>query len=221
MCIRDRHQIVQQLDELLCFAIEIRYFYPVSYHRMEQDLQVTRHSRLENIEVLFEYSDDFKLDNVLSIKEKYPALKKMIISKSYEDTVYNSEDLLIVYTTENVIDERSCGVTNELYCIAETQLFIESIHFNSCLNKKISVDRSGLIKNCPSMRKSFGHITTTKLKDVLKEDSFRKIWKISKDQVEVCSDCELRYVCQDCRAYIEDYTNIYSKPLKCKYNPYE
>lgn len=71
------------------------------------------------------------------------------------------------------------------------------------------------------MKDSFGHISTTKLKDALANEAFRKVWKISKDQIEVCSDCELRYVCQDCRAYIEDTKNIFSKPIKCNYDPYQ
>jgi len=214
-------QIVKQLNELFCFALEIRYFYSVSYQKLHDDLLSIQDTTLQNIEVLLLFSEDFKLENVLKIKETYPAIKKIIISKAQENIVYNQEDLLIIYTTEKVIDERSCGVTNELYCIAETQLFIESIQYNSCLNKKISVDKKGLIKNCPSMNESYGNISTVNLKDVVQQEEFRRIWKINKDKIEVCSDCELRYVCQDCRAYIEDSSSIYSKPVKCDYDPYK
>jgi len=34
-------------------------------------------------------------------------------------------------------------------------------------------------------------------------------------------DCEFRYICTDCRVFIQEDTDILSKPLKCKYNPYE
>jgi len=47
----------------------------------------------------------------------------------------------------------------------------------------------------------------------------QKYWKLSKDQIDICRECEFRYVCTDCRAYIEDPENIYSKPLKCGYDP--
>ena len=39
-------------------------------------------------------------------------------------------------------------------------------------------------------------------------------------KIHVCKDCEFRYICTDCRAYIEDPNDILSKPLKCGYNPY-
>ncbi|MDD4921052.1 MAG: grasp-with-spasm system SPASM domain peptide maturase [Bacteroidales bacterium] len=213
-------QIVPQLNELLCGALEIRYYYQVPYEVLVKYLESIRNSTLRSVELLVEFSDEYVVDHILKINRLYPIVKKFTISNAHEDTVYNHDDLSIIYTTEKIIDERCCGVTNEFYCIAETKLFIESVHFNSCLNKKISVDKSGLIKNCPSMKDSFGHISTTKLKEALENDAFRKVWKINKDQIEVCSDCELRYVCQDCRAYIEDKKNIFSKPIKCNYDPY-
>ena len=59
-----------------------------------------------------------------------------------------------------------------------------------------------------------------KLDDVCKMDEFRMLWNINKDKIDVCKDCEFRYICTDCRAYIKDKRDIYSKPLKCNYDPY-
>jgi SPASM domain peptide maturase of grasp-with-spasm system len=70
------------------------------------------------------------------------------------------------------------------------------------------------------MKTSYGHIENTLLADVVENESFRKIWSVSKDAIKVCQDCEFRYICQDCRAYTNDENDPYSKPLKCKYNPY-
>jgi SPASM domain peptide maturase of grasp-with-spasm system len=213
-------QIVPQLNELLCYALEIRYYFPVPIDNLQNELESTEDSTLRSLEILVEYNEDYKLEHVLDMNKRFPLLKKITISNALENVVYNHDDLSIIYTKEKIRDERCCGVTNEFYCIAETQLFIESVHYNSCLNKKISVDKRGFIKNCPSMKDNFGSILTTTLKKALENESFRKVWKINKDQIEVCSDCELRYVCQDCRAYIEDDKNIFSKPVKCNYDPY-
>jgi SPASM domain peptide maturase of grasp-with-spasm system len=213
--------IIPQLSELNCFAIEIRYYHQISRERLEEDLHTVSHSTIHVAEVLVEYGSGFSLEKVLEIKEINPILRKITISNSLENTVYHREELTIIFTQDIICDERCCGVINEFYCIAETQLFIESVHFNSCLNKKIAVDRKGFIRNCPSMRNHYGHISVNTLSKALENENFRKLWTISKDQIEVCSDCELRYVCQDCRAYIEDEQNLYSKPLKCNYDPYK
>lgn len=70
------------------------------------------------------------------------------------------------------------------------------------------------------MSQSFGNIKDTTLQEALDHPDFKKYWNVTKDQIEVCKDCEFRYICTDCRAYIENPEDMYSKPLKCGYNPY-
>jgi len=113
-----------------------------------------------------------------------------------------------------------CGIVDPAYFISSTKFYLLSKNYNSCLYKKISVDVDGNIKNCPSMSTSYGNISTTKLKEVLAKDEFKSIWNLNKDKIHVCSQCEYRYICTDCRAYVDDPSDILSKPLKCGYNPY-
>ncbi len=70
------------------------------------------------------------------------------------------------------------------------------------------------------MSVSFGNIFDTKISTVIQKSDFVEKWLINKDQIEICRDCEFRYNCMDCRAYLEDPSNNYSKPLKCGYSPY-
>lgn len=70
------------------------------------------------------------------------------------------------------------------------------------------------------MKHSYGHIQHTKLKECLEKEDFKKLWHIKKDEIEICRDCEFRYLCPDCRVFtISD--NLYSKPKKCNYDPYK
>lgn len=97
--------------------------------------------------------------------------------------------------------------------------FMETSTFNGCLNRKISIDVRGDIRNCPSIRKDFGNITSMRLADVVRQAEFRRVWSIAKDSIDVCKDCELRYACTDCRAYTVD-DNPLGKPSRCVYDPY-
>jgi SPASM domain peptide maturase of grasp-with-spasm system len=105
------------------------------------------------------------------------------------------------------------------YFSINLKTFSESLNYNSCLNRKISIDKEGNIKNCPSMQKNYGCITNTSLSEVIDIQDFRRVWSIKKDDINTCKGCEFRYVCTDCRAYIENPENENSKPLKCGYNP--
>ena len=49
---------------------------------------------------------------------------------------------------------------------------------------------------------------------------FQSLCNLKKEGVKVCQDCEYRYVCTDCKAFIKNPEDLYSKPLKCGSNPY-
>lgn len=126
----------------------------------------------------------------------------------------------IIFSAKDIIDFKHCGIVDAKYFNTNIQKFTESLNHNSCLHKKISIDKDGAIKNCPSMPQSFGNIKDVSLEEALDHPDFKKYWNITKDQIEVCRDCEFRHVCTDCRAFKENPDNDYSKPLKCGYDPY-
>ena len=73
------------------------------------------------------------------------------------------------------------------------------------------------------MLESYGNINEVseeQLVEIVKSKPFQKYWNIKKDDIKICRDCEFRHICTDCRAYREDDADMYSKPLKCGYNPY-
>ncbi|MCJ7934915.1 MAG: grasp-with-spasm system SPASM domain peptide maturase [Chryseobacterium sp.] len=119
----------------------------------------------------------------------------------------------------------ACGKVELKYFNTNLPKVLEAINHNSCLHKKIGIDKNGNIKNCPLMPESFGNIQHHSLEDAITQPGFQKYWNITKDHIEVCKDCEFRYVCTDCRAYTErnhcnnNGLNL-SKPLKCGYDPY-
>ena len=136
---------------------------------------------------------------------------------------YNSSSLNqnknINYYSKN-LSNSSCTNICINRMIVNMDFYAESIKYHSCLNRKISIDSHGNIKNCPSCPQSFGNIKDSTLEQALNHPDFKKYWNITKDQIDVCKDCEFRHMCTDCRMFIKDPENIYSQPAKCTYNPY-
>ena len=126
---------------------------------------------------------------------------------------------------DKILIPSGCGCISKKNFLLNHNFFLESQVHNSCLYKKIAIDQKGNIKNCPSMSQSFGNIKDSTLEDALHHQDFKKYWNITKDDIEICRDCEFKYICTDCRAYTER-THVSaqkidtSKPLKCGYNPY-
>ena len=141
--------------------------------------------------------------------------------KNHKSGVIRTDGFRNLVNLSRSIDySKSCGVVDPVYFTSNMKSFTEAINHNSCLNRKISIDANGDIRNCLSMSENFGNISNTTLREAIEKPGFKKYWDITKDDIHVCKDCEFRYICTDCRAYVEDPEDILSKPLKCGYNPY-
>lgn len=219
----DLKEIVRKLSLHLCEALELRFFHCVSLSTLETILSdALADCSMRSIEILIgDDNHSYTWEGLASFLHSFKRVKKITIHSSDKDQFRRHDQALVLFTSEKISSEQCCGLVSPYYFISNMELFVESLHHNSCLNRKISVDRTGAIKNCPSMKNDYGDISSVSLDEVLNKPEFRAVWDISKDQINICRDCEFRYICQDCRAYTADAGHNYAKPLKCNYDPYE
>lgn len=220
----DFFKIKLELDKLNCKAVELRFYAEKSIADLCDILNNFEDSRLQHILLIVKYSPLIKNNDLQWIISKYEKITGIIVHSSIntvrQNPLTNKKDSLIFNTQQKIDSETHCGLIETNYFSINIDTFFESVLYNSCLNKKISIDKDGNIKNCPAMLQNFGNIKDNTLGEALSHPDFKKYWNITKDQIEVCKDCEFRYICTDCRAYVEEPNNQCSKPLKCGYNPY-
>jgi SPASM domain peptide maturase of grasp-with-spasm system len=216
-------KIEAELENLGVESLQLRIFSSTRLLDIEESI-FSFNSSLDNklkdlqIEICnFKKEDVFLIKRIKKIAE-LPLISSINIYTEYFDFHLNHSK--INFLNKKVINHKSCGVIEGNINSINKKIIHESKNFNSCLNCKTSIDSDGFIRNCPSMPQSFGNIKNTTLEEALNQQDFKKYWNITKDQIEVCKDCEFRYICTDCRAYKETPENDFSKPLKCGYNPY-
>jgi SPASM domain peptide maturase of grasp-with-spasm system len=185
----------------------------VEYNEIKLFLKSYLH---ESVSIVIPYENFKKIKIKLLNLSKNGKIQFILIYNSLTNMNKNN----LIFTTQNDLSSLNCGVIDSSYFTKNLSHFTESRHHNTCLNRKISIDANGEIKNCPSMAKSYGNIKDTKLIDVVNNPEFQKVWHIKKDEITKCKDCEFRHICTDCRAYIENPEDQYSAPLKCGYDPY-
>jgi SPASM domain peptide maturase of grasp-with-spasm system len=229
----DFDKIFIELDELGCQFIQIRSFSNLLqikdiYHLLSK----AKHKSIKSVELLLKYNAEIKVEEYIQLVEAEPILSSLVIHSSPLDkkesaTFGASKDLSypidkeILFTSQCIDSNSHCGIITIKHLNAPAiDNFFETKLYNGCLNRKISIDENGEIKNCPSMATSYGNIKSNNLKSVLAIPEFKQLGNITKDQINICKDCEYRYACSDCRAYVETPEDIYSKPLKCGYDPY-
>lgn len=215
-------EFLLDLINLSIDALEVRCYNVVSYEQIDNFLNLFENSTILSIRLIMQYHKDINKRYVEKLIDNHLRVNAVQIHGApFDDFSTIFDDTVPLQFSKHKINScHQCGNINSGYFTSSLQLFSESRHHNTCLNRKLSIDRMGFIKNCPSLPENFGHIANAKLNDLLAEPSFKKLWNIKKDDIEICKDCEFRHICTDCRAYVEDPADLYSKPLKCGYNPY-
>lgn len=219
--------LIQQIYSLKIKYLQIRF----SELALNDVINVISKLNLFNDSSINEMSivANYDLQLVIFIKENLYSISNkflhFILHSSDEQDFQTLEHIQLSIIKNKIIIPLSCGLIDLKNINLNRNFYLEAKQHNTCLNKKISIDVTGNIKNCPSMPQSFGNIKDTTLENALNHPEFKKYWNLTKDSIEVCKDCEFRYICTDCRAYTEQ-TSVNkegldtSKPLKCGYNPY-
>lgn len=214
--------IFAQLDSLLCKALQLRFFSATGPQEIGRILNLSARGGLSHIDMLFPYSDEFTDDLLQGLCLDHPRVSRIVVygAPSCREIKLPSSGVPISFITARCDSPTCCGQVAPKYFAINVEHFTEAQMWNTCLNRKISISANGDIRNCPSLPDSFGHISTTSLSMALAAPHYKELWGIAKNQIKICRDCEFRYICTDCRAYREDQSDIYSKPLKCGYDPY-
>lgn len=101
------------------------------------------------------------------------------------------------------------------------QQFFNNHYYNPCWNSKIAITAEGDIIPCIFARNFIiGNIRNNNLNELQSE--ILKKWKITKNKIDECNECEYRYACFDCRPLAIGVNNKkYSKYPRCCYSPKE
>lgn len=217
----DFQSLSAQLDTLGCEAVQVRIFHETSADYLRSIADAFSTGRLNTLEFIARYSADLNYRNLSHICQHYQRVHNVIIHSAPFTKKTNAKGIAtpIIYTGETIKDHSFCGAVHPTYFVVNIPGFLESKHVNNCLSRKIGIDADGNIKNCPSMKTSYGNTRDTPLKQAIAMEGFRSSWNTTKDHVNICKDCEFRYICPDCRVYTENGEPL-GKPAKCKYDPY-
>lgn len=215
-------KVAEKLSLVSCAAVSLRYFYPVKLELIESEVMAFGDSTARSIDIHCNYLSELTLTDLKEFKKRNGRVCSLVFYSGVEEKIINIGSNLCVQFKKIPMNINSmCGCVSEKKMRAQTQLYIESKNYNNCLYRKIYIDERGEIRNCPGMSRCYGFIDDDRLQldSILNSSEFKKCWFLTKDMVEECQDCEFRYACLDCRSFLQKPGNVYSKPLKCQYNP--
>jgi len=108
-------------------------------------------------------------------------------------------------------------VDGELKKISEN-FYRSSKVYNNCWGWKLAITNDLKVRPCIHSEIVIGIIYRDNIDDLI--EKAKKYWTITKDKVEKCNKCELRYSCFDCREAAYRVTgNLFASNPNCRYNP--
>ena len=229
----DLDAILSQLSHLMCKELEIRSYRVLSMSEIQEISMCVSKYDIDTVILIIPYDVNFQNPQVLgtinNLIENDYRLRFLFYGLSEEE--YKIMDDIkcefgplffnVSLSMTQITGPECCGnIDISKFHSLNIQSYMENKLYNSCLNKKISIDENGDIKNCPSMKKKWGNISSKRLLDVYYDENFQSIWKMSNSKVNDCKNCEFRCICLGCRAYVMDSQDFFSKPSKCSYNPF-
>jgi SPASM domain peptide maturase of grasp-with-spasm system len=218
---KNMQHILSIVDNKLGYsALQIIIKEQISKNSLSQFLKIFQGiTFLNHIEIVMPYMPDFSENKIKPFLFENLLLNRLIIYSAPFDKVIDMKHTFVVYLQKN-INDNVCGIVDKAYFTQNVYHITEAINYNTCLNKKFFINKNGNIKNCPFSSNVFGNIMNDDIEKIISNHSFTKYWFIKKDEIEVCRDCEFRYICTDCRVFLKKSDNLHSQPLHCKYNPY-
>jgi radical SAM protein with 4Fe4S-binding SPASM domain len=106
------------------------------------------------------------------------------------------------------------------FCV-DKELYVKSQHWNNCWFGKAAITSEGEVMPCVFARDQVaGNLNENSLQFIV-ENSLSQYWKLTRDKISVCRDCEYRYICKDCRPWAYGYSgDLHAKSPTCTYDPY-
>lgn len=221
---------INQLQDLGCNDLQIRFSLNISNDFIVSILEEIDKKDINYVELHINFNENITEKFLYTLIERYSAVShifiygystnKIVTHKIEKEDYYPLLLGNIYYVRQPFNNGNNCGrITKETLEFSSIYRYNELKKRNGCLYKKVSIDKYGNINNCPLIPITYGNIKNEHIKDIIKSPAFMFLGNIKKDDIDICKECEFRYVCSDCRAFLKDRNNIYSKPLKCGYNP--
>lgn len=219
----DYDRLVRELDSVGVKAIQWRYPHPISRGQLEAMLRALDASRINFVEIILPYTArlaDAEQQQLLAQFQRLACIR--YFGASHLRRLDVESGCLIIEQPGELILDTCCAVDSYGNFSCNSDLFTEQQQHHVCLNRKLYIDAGGSIRNCPSTQRTFGQLYSRPLLNIVQSQDFQKLWRISRDQMQGCRDCEFRFVCvaSDCAEVEKAYPGPFLKPRICRYDPY-
>ena len=208
----DFYKIFKALDKLLCRDVLLILYDIPDEKAIYQILTIASENNVHYIEI---WSKGRLITR--KITRNFKNIRKIVILNSKKEYEVKVNHVPVLFMKDTSF-KNLCSNATQKYNLSQV-FYNESLKYNSCLNRKLSIDKDRKIKNCPFSEEDFGNYIQNNIIETVNSEKFQKLWFVNKDKINECKDCQYRYMCKDCRTFTVD-NKKYNKPSFCNFSPY-
>ena len=213
------------LEELLCYNVTI-----IAAKEEIKDLSAfltflsknIKYKIFQNVNIYLEETYHTKMkNNIAQFMNETPNVQQLFFiknKKTFEICKSYMDHRQAMASTSEIISTK-----NRIFFNPTIYFYLDSLFFNTSSNKRLFIDKKGELKNNEYDSEIYGNIvnlSSDEVKAIIQSRYFQKKWKISKDKVEICKDCEYRYICEDLTPIVRGADQKWYRAEKCDYDPY-
>jgi SPASM domain peptide maturase of grasp-with-spasm system len=182
----------------------------------------TKGKRFKSVQIFYENLLCTEDESILKIISPLtPLLTHLYIFNCEKSDAVKRDNVMVIKTTAPLSSIRETKSFSSIKNFAVNIMhFRESLSFNTFLNRKVTIDENGDIKNSFNCNQTFGNIFNNDIKGIVNTVGFQKHWFVHKGLIDVCKDCEFRHVCVDNRIPKQRTDSTWYHESECDYNPY-
>ncbi|HPQ35266.1 MAG TPA: grasp-with-spasm system SPASM domain peptide maturase [Tenuifilaceae bacterium] len=215
---------IKQITEYGCQTLELRFIDELDFKEIIKIVELISSTRTTCVYIFIKYIPNITFEDLVGTYLSHGIVGGIILHSSpvYED--FGSRLPSSIFGKIKKIEKKISKINHENQpqpsMVLNISSFTEAYNFNLGLNRKVCINSMGDIKNYLSHEKKYGNVNDKSVSDIVSSNKFQEKWLITKDKIEVCKDCQFRYMCMDNSDVVET-KNGYKRVADCKFNPYE
>jgi len=117
---------------------------------------------------------------------------------------------------------QSCKRTKPLFPKISKKRFDNAYYYNTCWSGKIVITENGDVLPCVFERNEvLGNVRKQSVLEIADSEPTLKCWEFTYKDIDMCSGCEFRFACKDCRPLAKVTGSVHNKNPRCTYNVYQ
>ncbi len=213
-------ECVNLLAELHCYHIMFRWPNGTTLADIENVATKLDNTHLENVQFMYDEQWAEGKIGAQRLIDRWPWLAAIYLTNAHaQEWGVEHNPVRSVLCIAHGMNEFEVDRERML---VQQRLYNESQWHNTFANRKLHIDSLGSFSNTPfsAKRWSFNHEDLSEIISIVKTDEFKVDWDVTKDNIDVCRNCEHRHMCVDPVLPVKRNDSSYYRPRECAYNPY-